>query len=199
MKRSAAVVLVVAVALCAGCGGSGGSGAKRPAMTPEHTAGLRVAAGTEVTDFALRDQNGRLTRLSAQRGRFVFVAFLYTHCTDVCPLIADWLDAAARPHARDATVLAVSVDPEGDTPAAVRTFVRAHRLGPEFHWLTGSRSQLARVWQAYNVLVERRSPEQVAHAAPVFLLDRTGRVHLFYAPPQRAGSFRHDLRLLLSR
>jgi cytochrome oxidase Cu insertion factor (SCO1/SenC/PrrC family) len=77
--------------------------------------------------------------------------------------------------------------------------VRSHRLGPEFHWLTGTRTQLAPVWQAYNVLVERRSAEQVAHAAPVFLLDRHGRPRLFYPPPQAAGRFRRDLRVLLAR
>jgi protein SCO1 len=164
-----------------------GSHSDRPAGTP-------IPAGTAAADFALRDQNGRLVRLSSQRGHFVYVTFLYTHCHDVCPLIASWLDEAARGH--DVRVLAVSVDPDGDTPTAARRFVRDRHLGPEFHFLTGTRAQLAPVWQAYNVLVEARNIMLVSHAAPVFLLDRSGRPRLYYAPPQNGPEFAHDLRRL---
>jgi cytochrome oxidase Cu insertion factor (SCO1/SenC/PrrC family) len=79
----------------------------------------------------------------------------------------------------------------------VRRFVLAHGLGPEFHWLLGTRAQLAPVWQSYNILVEARSIDRIAHSAPVFLLDRSGRPRLFYPPPQYASEFTHDLRLLL--
>ena len=40
-------------------------------------------------------------------------------------------------------MLAVSVDPKGDTPSAVRHFIAVHRLLPEFLYLTGTVKQLA--------------------------------------------------------
>ena len=60
--------------------------------------------------------------LAAERGHYVVVTFLYTHCPDVCPVIAGNLNRVlATPTARRAglRVLAVSVDPKRDTPAAV--------------------------------------------------------------------------------
>jgi protein SCO1 len=162
--------------------------------------GKTIPGGAPAQDFTLRDQDGRMIRLSDQRGKFVLVAFLYTHCTDVCPLIAKYLDGAVRslgPQASSVRILAVSVDPLGDTPKLVRRYVREHRLGPEFHWLIGTKAELAPVWQNYNVLVEGRPADKVVHAAPVFLIDRTGRPRLFYAPPQRQSAFAHDLRALI--
>ena len=193
------VALLALTAALVGCGSSAADRAQSSRSLADTKKspflGIETPGDVPAADFALRDQNGRLVRLSAQRGHLVFVTFLYTHCEDICPLIATWLDDAAR--GRNVRVLAVSVDPDGDTPAAVRQFVRAHALGPEFHWLIGTRAQLAPVWQSYNILVEARSIDRVAHSAPVFLIDRSGRPRLFYPPPQNAREFIHDVRLLL--
>jgi protein SCO1/2 len=197
--RALFAVGVVAV-LCAACGSAqprAGAGASRD----PRLYGTRIPAGAPAEDFALRDQHGRLVRLSAQHGKLVLLTFLYTHCTDVCPLIASMLDAAVRSlgsHASSVRVLAVSVDPAGDTPLFVRWFVQRRRLGPEFHYLVGNRAELAPVWQAYNILVEGRSAGRVVHAAPVFLIDRSGSPRLFYGPPQREAPIEHDLRVLLA-
>ncbi len=191
MRRAAVLLSVV---LCAGCGGK----TLHKAAPPR--GGTPVPAGAEAPDFALRDQDGRLVRLSAQRGRLVVLTFVYTQCTDVCPLIAERTDAAVRAlghRASDVRILAVSVDPVNDTPGAARAFVYAHRLLPQFRYLTGSRAQLAPVWQAYNVAVESRSPDKIAHAAPVLLLDRRGRPRFFFGQDLRTAPLLRDLRRLL--
>ena len=76
----------------------------------------------------------------SERGHWFVVAFLYTHCPDVCPLIANNLGTAMR-KLPDLRVLAISVDPKRDTPAAVRTFLRVHRLPAKFRYLTGTRAR----------------------------------------------------------
>jgi protein SCO1/2 len=175
--------------------------ADRPGSRSEF-AGEPVPAGSPAQDFALRDQSGRLIRLSDQRGHLVLLAFLYTHCTDICPLIAKQMDNAVRslgPQASSVRILAVSVDPAGDTPVQVRRYVRRLRLGPKFHYLLGTKAELAPIWQGYNVAIEGRPSGKVVHAAPVWLIDRSGRPRLFYAPPQPPGAFAHDLRAMLEQ
>ncbi|MGZ4358406.1 MAG: SCO family protein [Gaiellaceae bacterium] len=154
------------------------------------------------TDFALHDQNGRLVQLSAERGKLVLLTFLYTQCPDVCPVIAANLNQALRelgPRRSAVRVLAVSVDPVHDTPAAVRRYVSAHGLLPQFHYLIGSAGELKPVWQAYNLLVEVRSPERISHSAYVLLLDRRGRPRLYYPTTLSASDVVHDLGRLLRR
>jgi len=202
MRRFALVPVLVALAVgVSGCGDAGTVAQPRAAAAPKSPFAGHVLSGpASSTDFALRDQHGHLIRLSAQRGRLVLVTFLYTHCTDICPLIANQLNQALRDmyHRRSSvTVLAVSVDPVGDTPRAVRAYAREHHLLPEFHYLMGTRTELARVWQDYNVLVLQRNPESVGHSGFIYLLDRTGRPRVFYSAKATATQVAHDLRLLL--
>jgi protein SCO1/2 len=194
------LVLAVGVVVLAGAGFAlWGHAAGRPGSRSGF-AGEPIPAGAPAQNFALRDQNGNRIRLSDQRGHVVVLAFLYTQCTDICPLIAKEIDSAVRSlgsRASSVRVLAVSVDPVGDTPARVRRYVQRLRLGPEFHYLLGTRAELAPVWQGYNVAIEDRPSGKVVHGAPVFLIDRSGRPRVFYAPPQRPGAVSHDLRALI--
>jgi protein SCO1/2 len=78
--------------------------------------------------------------LANERGHVVLLTFLYTHCPDVCPLTAARLNATLAALGSQRTrvrVLAISVDPAGDTHVAVQRFVREHRLLPQFRYLTG--------------------------------------------------------------
>lgn len=198
MRRTAAVV-VLAIAGLAGCGGSGGEhAASTPPPSPFRGAEVSPPLGTK--DFTLRDQDGKPVSLAAQRGKLVLVTFLYTHCPDVCPLIASNLNQALRelgPKRADVRVLAVSVDPKGDTAAAVRRYVREKRLLAQFRYLIGTRPQLRRVWKAWNVEAVDRSPELVDHSAYTMLVDRTGKGRVLYDSRVKAAEVVHDVRYLL--
>lgn len=192
-------VVGLALSLCLGAGACGGSSSSTGARIDASRFDGATWPGGPAKDFALRDQDGRLVRLSAQRGRFVIVTFLYVHCRDVCPLIADQLNLTLRrlgPARKDVRVLAVSVDPRGDTPASVRRFVREHRLLPQFRYLTGPRRVLARVWHAYYVAPQPVGRGVSLHSAYELLIDRSGRPRLSYDARVRASAVIHDLRLL---
>jgi protein SCO1/2 len=184
-RHVAVAVGIVGTALALAVGGAAAGG------TP-------VLPGTTAQDFALRDQNGSVIRLSQQRGRVVLLTFLYTDCPDVCPLVATNLNTVLRslgPRQRARVrVIAVSVDPAHDTPGAVRAFVRTHALLPQFHYLLGSRSDLLPIWQAYNLLVETKSVERVSHTAYVLLIDRTGKPRIYYPSSVGAAAVLRDVR-----
>jgi protein SCO1 len=148
----------------------------------------------------LRDQAGHLIDLSKQRGRVVLLTFLYTHCVDVCPLTAEHLDLALQSlgrHRGDARILAISVDPGGDTPGAVRRFIRVHRLGPQFHYLTGPPATLRRIWMEYLVKSTARGAGLVDHTLYTLLLDRSLKGRVLYDSTAKVSAIAHDLRILL--
>lgn len=108
-------------------------------------------------DFTLTDQRGDTVSLRDLRGKTVALTFIYTHCPDVCPLIAEHLRTAyealpAKLQDRVALV-AVTVDPARDDAAALQAFSEKHGLADNSHWyaLTGSVEDLEPVWQAYGV------------------------------------------------
>jgi len=205
MRRSlatAAGLLLLGLLLAAGLTACGGSGTPtvqaQPTSSPFDGGGL--VTPKQAADFALRDQHGRLVSLAAQRGKLVLLTFLYTHCPDVCPLIAENLNQTLRtlgPAANDVRVLAVSVDPKGDTKASVSHFVRVHHLLPQFHYLTGSAAALGRVWKAYGVFVDPQHLDAVDHTAYTVLIDRNGKERVLYPSNMQSGAVTHDVRYLL--
>ena len=82
------------------------------------------------------------------------MTFLYAHCPDVCPLIAGNLHttlAELGPQAGHVQLIAVSVDPHGDTAGAVAMFLKEHELTGQMQYLIGSPERLSRTWKAWNV------------------------------------------------
>ena len=200
MRRApfALATLVVALAVSA-CG-------TKSESVPALTVGATSFAGGELDppkplpDFTLHDQSGQKVSLQAQRGKVVLVTFLYTHCPDVCPLITQNLVQALGqlgPARDDVRVLAVSVDPEGDTPKSVEKFAKAHHLPPQFHYLTGSRAELSKIWKAYDVAAIANDPGLVDHTAYTMLADRSGEGRVIYDSQVKAVDVVHDVRLLL--
>jgi protein SCO1/2 len=162
--------------------------------------GGRIENPAPLPAFALRDQSGHRVSLGAARGKLVLLTFLYTHCKDVCPLTAQNLSAAVQLLGRKGNavrVLAISVDPRGDTPAAVRHFVRVHRLVPQFHYLTGTKAQLAPIWRQYAVTSVTRKKGDIDHTLYTVLADRTGKARVLYDATATPQTVAHDLRLLL--
>jgi protein SCO1/2 len=187
------VALAAVVLVCAGCGGSHAAKVSGPPPSPYR--GVQLKPPSAAPSFALRDQAGRLVGSQSERGHWFVVAFLYTHCPDVCPLIANNLGAAMR-KLPDLRVLAVSVDPKGDTPAAVRKFLRVHRLPAKFRYLTGTRAELAPVWKKFHVAALPGPNGTITHNTFELLVDPSGEERLFYDSTLRAADLEHDLPLL---
>ena len=196
--RRLALLLVVAAA--AGCGGT--STPKLVVNTPKVStyAGNPVTPQRQAPAIALHDAWSRPVSLAAQRGRWVLVTFLYVHCPDVCPLIAQNLNAALRqlgPRRDHVRVLAVSVDPKGDTPRAVKRYIAQRGLQPQFRYLIGTRARLTPIWASWHVLAVSQKPDIVDHVAYTMLVDPRGKERLLYDAQVKARQVLHDLRLLL--
>jgi protein SCO1/2 len=192
--------LIAVVLLVAGCGSSAAK-VEAPPPPKKTFAGGELMPPRPAPKLALRDASGRPITLSKLRGHYVLVTFLYTHCPDVCPLIASNLNTVLRTVGRKSNVevLAVSVDPKGDTAASVRAYEKRMHLEPGFHFLIGTRAQLRPVWAAWHVLAVDRSPDLVDHTGYTALVDPTGRQRLLYDAQVTAQQVLHDLRLLKMR
>lgn len=186
-----ALVGLAALVACVGCGGN--------ASKPPAFRGQELSPPQAAPNFTLTDQQGRQVSMASARGHYAVVTFLYTHCPDVCPVIAGNLNrtlASATARRAGLRVLAVSVDPRRDTPAAVRTYVRQHRLRPAFRYLIGSRAQLAPVWRSYHVAAAPGPAGTVSHSTFEILVDPEGKERLIYDSQATAADFVHDLALL---
>jgi cytochrome oxidase Cu insertion factor (SCO1/SenC/PrrC family) len=201
--RRRALLLIVGVAALGvglgvaihqlGSGGSSDSAANPPGLHGQATwrSGERAAPG-----FTLADQTGQPLSLSSLRGRNVLLVFLGSRCTGGCTGEVRTLRIALRllPASTRPVLVIVSADPAHDTPTSTRGAVARWGLGAAaaWHWLLGSRAQLAPVWRSYRIEASGAADA----TSPVYLIDREGyeRAGLLYPfPPGWASS---DLRML---
>jgi protein SCO1 len=191
----------------------GSGGTSKPALPGNAAAGKTARfAGLTLNPVrpappldTLRNYNGAGFDLSRERGKAVFVTFLYAHCPDVCPLIASDLHAAyasMSPTMRGhVAIVAVSVDPHGDTAGTVAAFVRQHGLTGEASYLIGSADQLVPVWKAWNVGSEQDTsrPELVNHSALIYGIGASGKLLTIYPANVTPGEIAHDAPMLLAQ
>jgi protein SCO1/2 len=161
-------------------------------------AGLAVADPKPAPPLVLPNYAGGTVNISGDRGKAVLVTFLYTHCPDTCPLMASKLHSAltALPASerRKVALIAVSVDPVGDTRATVARFVSSHELTGEMKYGIGSRTALARVWSAWGVGTKRtKNPEVIEHTALIYGIDASGKIVTVYPASFTPGQIVHDV------
>ncbi|HWX43973.1 MAG TPA: SCO family protein, partial [Solirubrobacteraceae bacterium] len=155
--------------------------------------------------LSLRNYLGERVNVSSYRGRAVLVTFLYTHCPDVCPLITANLRVAQNllgAGAGRAEIIAVSVDPRGDTPKTVGAFLKVHGMTGRMKYLIGTAHELGEVWKRWGVGSEAdaRNPELVDHSALVYGIDASGRLRTVYISNDwKPSEIAHDVPLLASR
>jgi protein SCO1/2 len=156
----------------------GGSALLYRWLTP---AGLDLGQSLIGGPFELVDQDGKPVRDTDLRGRFLLLYFGFIFCPDACPTalvaMADAIerlgDAADR-----VTPVFITVDPERDTPAALKDYIG--NFHPRLIGLTGSPEAIARAAKAYRVFYRRADNSGTTeylmeHSSIVFLIGPDGR------------------------
>jgi protein SCO1/2 len=176
--RPLALVVATVLGLLTGCA----KPADRAAATAAATAAAQAAAdegSLYELDFALTDADGHTRHLSDFRGQPFVASMIYTNCTSVCPRVtADLqaLDGALPPVLQEKVrFVLVSLDPERDTPAALREFATAHQLDPARWTLLAAGADDMRTLAA--VLGVRYRPDgagEIAHSALIAVVDGGG-------------------------
>jgi protein SCO1/2 len=138
------------------------------------------AERTAAVPFTLTDQDGRVRTDKDFRGHWTLLYFGYTYCPDVCPttlaVMASTLEQLGT-QSDQFVPLFVSVDPERDTPAVLKTYLAA--FGPRFVGLTGKPDAIAKLARAYGVYFQKHPLSggnySVDHTSAIYLLDPEGR------------------------
>jgi protein SCO1/2 len=163
------------------------SSASLAAQAQKTGAERRVTRRT-IQNFSLIDQSGARFTFDKLAGKVVVVAFAYTTCVDVCPLITAALrqtQIALTPQERtQVQLLTITTDPEIDAPKVLSAY--AKRYGAEFeNWafLTGDPAVLAQVWKNFGVGVKRRARGLIDHTPLTAIVDRSKAMRFAYIGP----------------
>ena len=172
---------------------------------PEDVTASSTGLNTKAPNFILSNQDGNRFDSTTLRGKVVVLNFIFTTCTDVCPLFTANLAQLQRTlkneHAGNFFLISITTDPEIDTPKVLKSY--AQRYQADFqNWvfLTGSEAQLKPVWKGFGVRVIHKGRGLVQHTSLTTVIDRQGvRRFNHYGEKWRAADLEKDVLLLLER
>jgi len=181
--RSVAAVAAVAVIVI----GAAPMAVAAVNRTADPILALAIEGSTEQVEFPaygfqLTDQNGQTVTLASLRGKVVLMTFLDPVCTTDCPIIAQEFKETGvllGSADKDVDLVAIVANPIYRSTAFTLAFDRQEGLStvPNWLYLTGSSSELSRVWNEYGVAVQDLpAGAMIAHGDLAVVIDRSGHV-----------------------
>jgi cytochrome oxidase Cu insertion factor (SCO1/SenC/PrrC family) len=196
-----AILLGVALFVTAGvlAGGWAWYLLARPRAAAERTLeGLQVF-GT-LPDFALIERDRRQMTRADLLGKVWIANFIYTTCTDTCPLQSARMAALQRDLSgeRDVRFLSITVDPRRDTPAVLARYAARYEADRERWWfLTGDKRAIyALIQEGFRLSVEDPTESAAPSSASRPPQNTTGRAVRRIATPDAKALDRALGRLL---
>ena len=118
--------------------------------------GYQLSRGP-VDDFTLTNQDNIQMNLSDFRGDVVVVAFIFTKCPDVCPIITQLLRSVeaelGEEYQEHISIISVTVDPGYDTPEQLKAYTEMH--GVNWPHLTGELEYMEGIWDSFGLVVQK--------------------------------------------
>lgn len=142
-----------------------------------------------VPEFALTERDGSIVSLQQLRGKIWVADFIYTSCTDTCPLQSAMMAKLQQEYATkpDFQLVSFTVDPERDTPQALTSYATKFQAdGKRWYFLTGQRDRIVRlVEEGFHLAVATVSSDAdpagiIGHSPRFVLVDKDARIRGYY-------------------
>lgn len=131
-----------------------------------------------IPEVTLVNQDGKKIRLPALIGddQTVVIDFIYGTCTTICPVLsAGFVNLQNRLTSEGKApprLISITIDPENDSPAVMKEYLKRYRAKPGWEFLTGTRSDIDRVMRAFNAYI----PDKMSHYP----------LNLIYSPKEKS-------------
>ena len=157
----------------------------------------------EAPAFVLVDQRGHSLSLADLRGKVLALSFVFTSCSDTCPIVtaklADIQRRLGSEFGRRVHFMSISVDPLTDTPERLRAYASKFNADiPGWSFLTGTPAQIEDVVRRFGAYARRAEDGAVDHLNLTSLIDSQGRLRVQYLGYRfRVDEMLADLQALL--
>ena len=200
------------------------------AFTVSGCSNIKPYYGTELSSrdlaplFNLHNQFGQPVSLSDYHGEIVLLSFIYTKCTDICPIVTKKFRDVHSLLGKDiqsTALIIITVDPEHDTINSIYDYSKQWEMLNKWQFLTGTRENLSSIWKAYYIdpvtdnkgsdrntsgkQIQENGTEgfyqeinRVTHSSPLYVIDESGVMRIMFTLPFEAADVVHDIKLLLN-
>ncbi len=200
-RRFKILLLLAAVLAAIAMGKYFVAGSPRDAAPGTLESGTLLSPARPLPAFALVDQNGAAAGPESFKGHWTLVYFGFTHCPEACPATLALLAQLKRelagtlPPAQLPSVLLVSVDPERDSPAVLKSYLAS--FDPEFRGFTGTPEALRDFAAGLGMLfwkVPNNRDYLMEHGTAILLVDQDGQLAALFSAPHVLDALVRDYR-----
>ena len=138
--------------------------------------------GDTLPPFALYNQNGEIIRPESLRGQRLVINFIFTRCANpnMCPAntqrMAELQKKVKAAQLDHITFVTITIDPEHDTPGALRQYADAYGLDlSNYQLLTGPADEMAETLQQFGILTKMENG-QLVHTLATLIVSPEGRI-----------------------
>jgi protein SCO1/2 len=171
----------------------------------EVASGERLPVIGPAPQFTLTSQDDKPVALADYRGKIVALAFIYTGCPDICPMLTqkmvDVQDTLGADFGGKIAFVSITLDPERDTPEVLKDYAQFWGARPEgWAFLTGSPEAVRDVTRRYGVFFAKKEDGSVDHTQLTTLIDADGQMRVQYLGARfDPDEFRRDLMSLVDK
>ena len=140
--------------------------------------------------FQLVNQDGQAVDQTLLTGKWSLVFFGFTYCPDYCPTTLQMLEAtkqALGDRADDVQIVFISVDPQRDTPQALKDYLSSDGFPEGVIGLTGTPEQIRATADAY------RAAYQKVGEGDAYTMNHSLTIYLMGPDGQFRSALAHDL------
>jgi len=136
----------------------------------------------ELPSFTLVNEHEEQVSLVDYRGQVILLTSIYASCADTCPLILDQaksvLDGLTQTQRSKVVLMAVTMQPEKDTPELLKRVAGFYRLEEyNSHMLTGEPEYVHRLLDHLDVARYLNTETgEIGHANLFMIIDRQGKI-----------------------
>ncbi len=160
---------------------------------------MRTTAEYAIPPVMLVRDDGKTVSLPEELndGRPVVLNFIYTTCTEVCPLVSQTLAQLQGKLGTDRDrvhLVSITIDPEADTPARLAAYARKYGAGPEWQHYSGTLSASIAAQRAFDAY----RGDKMSHTPATFLRSAPGKPWIRIDGFATADELLKELRAMLA-
>lgn len=145
----------------------------------DNKSATKPARNTQAPDFVLLNQDNQRFDSAQLRGKITALDFIFTTCTDVCPIFTANLAQLQRKlnghYGNQLFFVSITTDPEVDSTKVLKAYGQRYEADfKNWAFLTGTPAQLKEVWRGFGITVIRRGRGLIQHTSLTTVIDRHG-------------------------
>lgn len=161
-----------------------------------------------ISPFKLTNMSGKQLTLENLKGHYSLIFFGFTHCPDLCPTTLAMLNQSYKmlesAHVKTMPqILFISVDPEQDTPAVLKTYLQS--FNKAFLGATGSKEQIDKLTQEMSVIyakvIDEKDPTHysIDHSGTILIVNPAAQFYGVFTMPHDAQKIADDMKVLANK